>query len=86
MSGVSKLAMSKNFVPVPYDSQFIAYASGYAKQIQANLENHIQVEESQVRWLEQATGTVHNTRSIVSMCRQLIDAYTVLMVTEKLTQ
>lgn len=74
---------SRNFEPIPEEvrDKFVAYAAGFAAGLKERLHNPEGVTSTELAWLDcNTTGS----RNPYDMCQQLIDAYTLQQITERL--
>lgn len=69
-----------SFIQVEDDIRFAEYCAGLATDIKDRIEKGEQLDEQKAKWLGQFGRHQLNT------CQKLIDAYTVLQVSERLAQ
>ncbi len=74
-------AFTKTFVEVPDNARFTEYAGGFAKQLLCRLHNHEGITPGELAWLRMNTGLTDSEAA----CKQLIDAYTLQQVTQRIT-
>lgn len=74
---------SRSFEPIPEEVafKFVQYAGGMATGLLKRLHNFEPLDRQERKWLELNTT---GSRDEVAMCQQLIDAYNLQCITERL--
>lgn len=75
------LTVTQDFVPVPNDERFVAYAAGFARILFIKLHDKNGITADELGWLRVTSDLMDPDAA----CRKLIDAYALQQVTARIT-